>query len=355
VPDRSGAPESVATVEPAPPAQPVAPVDVKPLSGVDAERAAAKADLFVTPPPSVTATRAPRMPLPRESAHGATSSDSIRTAQTLLAALDYDPGPVDGQPSAKLREAVRTFERRNDLRPDGEVSDRLLQRLSAAIVTRKAAAATPAAPTPARALTGTGFVVSKSGFVITSYHLVAECKEIRIRSLASESVAAPIVASDSHNDLALLRLKSAAGAAVSFRDGHGPRHGEGVVVTGLSLGDEGSSDFYLTTGIINALSGGRDDNGVLKISAPISAESGGAPVFDTTGHVIAIIGGTTPGKAAGGGAAQSGSLALRATIARNFLDAHNVDYESAATGSELKAADIGDAAKDVVVLVECRR
>ncbi len=359
VPDRSALADKTADAEPAPPAQPVTAVERKSLVDLDAARATARAGLYVTPPPAVPSRSASREAL-RVGTSGTSSADAIKTAQTLLAALDYDPGPVDGQPGAKLRDAIRTFEKRNDMRPDGEVSDKLLQRLSTAVlaVSRKATPATTAPASPPGVLTvrrtaGSGFVVSKSGFVITSHHLVADCKEIRVRSIASESEAVSLIASDSRNDLALLRLKSPSGATVSFRDGHGPRHGEGVVVTGLSLGDEGSSDFYLTTGVVNSLSGGRDDNGVLKISAPISAESGGAPVFDTTGHVIAILGEGVPAKSASD-APQRAGTALRATIARNFLDAHNVEYDSAPAIDELKAAQIGDAAKEVVVLVECR-
>jgi tol-pal system protein YbgF len=362
VPDRSAMADKSADADPAPPAQPVTPVDRKPLVDLDAERAAARAELYVTPPPVVPPRRVASREAPHAAAAATASPESIRTAQTLLAALDYDPGPVDGQPGVKLRDAVRSFEKRNDMRQDGEVSDKLLQRLSAAVlsVSRKAAppaASAVAAPPGVLAVhrtAGTGFIVSKSGFVITSYHLVAACKEIQVRSIASESDAVSVVASDSRNDLALLRLKTAPGVAVSFRDGRGPRHGEGIVVTGLSLGEEGSSDFYLTTGVVNALSGGRDDNGVMKVSAPISTETGGAPVFDTTGHVIGILGEGAAGKP-GTDAAQRAGMALRATIARNFLDAHNVDYDSATAAGELKAAEIGDAAKEVVVLVECRK
>ena len=54
-------------------------------------------------------------------------------------------------------------------------------------------------------------------------------------------------------------------------------------------------------------------------------------------------------------AAGESGLALRATIARNFLDAHDVDYESALSETELSATDLADRAKEVIVLVECRR
>jgi tol-pal system protein YbgF len=358
VPDRSGMPDKVAEVEPAPPAQPLTPVERKALSGLDAERAAAKAALYVTPPPSAPPHRASAK---AESApHAAGSSpEAIKAAQILLAALSYDAGPVNGQPGTKLSDAVRAFEKRNQMRPDGEVSDQLLQRLSAAVAAHKTAA--PVAPVvpiaaPVRAIAGTGFIVSRSGFVVTSNHLVAECKEIRGRSLAVESTEMSLVAADARNDLALLRLKLQTDAGVtpvSFRDGRGPRHGDGIVVTGLSLGDDGSSDFYLTAGIVSALSG-RDDSGAFKVSVPISAESGSAPVFDTSGHVVAILGDGTQSKTGGDATVRAG-LAVRATIARNFLEAHNVDYDSAPATRELKATEIGDAAKEAVVLVECRR
>ncbi len=356
VPDRSAMPDKAAELEPAPPAQPLTPVERKALTGLDAERAAAKAALYVTPPPAATHRASAKA---ENASHAASSSpEAIKAAQILLAALSYDAGPVDGQPGAKLHESVRTFEKRNGMRPDGEVSDQLLQRLSAAVAARKAPApAAPTAATPARLAAGTGFIVSRSGFVVTSSHLVAGCKEIRARSLGADDTEASLVALDARNDLALLRLKSqtdASVAAVSFRDGRGPRHGDGVVVTGLSLGDDGSSNFYLMTGIVNALSGGRDDSGIFKVSAPISADSGSTPVFDTSGHVVAILSDGLSGNAAGDATTRTG-LALRATIARNFLDAHNVDYDSAPATSELKASEIGNAAKEVVVLVECRR
>jgi hypothetical protein len=176
-----------------------------------------------------------------------------------------------------------------------------------------------------------------------------------VRSAGSDGVATPLVASDPHADLALLRLALPTDAAVKFHDGRGPRQGDGVVVTGLSPGTSGSSDFYLTSGVISALSGARNDNGVLKLSVPVKAEHGGAPVFDKTGEVIGILAGATPSRVAASATPPDGGVALRATIARNFLDAHDVDYESGNSATELKAADIGELAKGVVVLVECRR
>jgi S1-C subfamily serine protease len=191
---------------------------------------------------------------------------------------------------------------------------------------------------------------------MTSYHLVGQCGEIRIKAPGSEGAAAPLVASDPRNDLALLRLPSPAASAVTFREGRGPHQGDGVVVTGLSSGPADASEFYLTAAQISGLAGTKNDNGFLKLSVPANAsEQGSAPVFDRTGEVIGILAGATPAKGAASGASADGGLALRATIARNFLDVHDVDYESGQSATELKAAEIGEQAKGAVVLVECRR
>jgi S1-C subfamily serine protease len=161
--------------------------------------------------------------------------------------------------------------------------------------------------------------------------------------VGGEAVAAPLVAHDERNDLALLRLRAPAEAAATFRDGRGLRQGDDVVVTGFAL-DDGSSDFHLTTGVVSALSGARNDNSLLEVSAALRTGHAGGPVFDGAGHVVGIV-----------AAGEARGTALKAAAARNFLDAHNVEYDSAASTAELKPADIGDLAKKIVVLVECAR
>jgi tol-pal system protein YbgF len=340
--------ERMDETEPAPPAIPTIPVDRKKLSDIDAERAAARAELVVPPPPTTG----------KSARHAAlvssnnVSPDTIKTAQNLLTALNYDVGPSDGQAGPKLHEAISAFETKSGLHGDGEVSDQLLWRLSAALAGGKKAL--PEAPTSRVVAAGTGFVVSRSGFVVTSYHLVQQCSEIRVHPTGSEGAATSLVASDAHADLALLRLASPIDAAVKFHDGRGPRQGDGVVVTGLSMGSPDGSEYYLTSGVISSLAGAQNDNGMLKLSMQATTERGSAPVFDRTGEVIGIVADTIPSRIGASKTPPDGGVALRATIARNFLDAHDVDYESGQSTTELKAVDIGEQAKAAVVLVECR-
>ncbi len=56
----------------------------------------------------------------------------ITEAQRLLARLDLNPGPADGKLNARTAEAIRQFERDNDLPVTGEASVSLLRQLRAA-------------------------------------------------------------------------------------------------------------------------------------------------------------------------------------------------------------------------------
>ena len=347
--------EHGADAEPAPPAQPVIPVERHRLgSATEEEKAKARAELYVTPPPGASgkAGKAPARA-------AGTSGDTVKTTQILLAALDYDPGPVDGQMGTKLREAIRAFETKDGMRPDGEISDRLVQRLSFTLASRKAGIPAAAAT---RRIAGTGFVVSRAGYVLTSRHLVASCPDLRVRALGSEAVTPTLVASDAADDLALLRLKTPVAAAIRFRDGRGLRQGDPVTVAGLAPREEEVSDFYAAEGTVGTASGAGNELGLLKVTAALHPERGGAPVFDRAGQVVGVLFDAPAEKGAEKVAAKTkkpaageSGLALRATIARNFLDAQDVDYESALSETELNATDLADRAKEVVVLVECRR
>ena len=61
----------------------------------------------------------------------------IRTAQLLLAELGNDPGGPDGVLGPKTRAAIIQFQTQVGMRPDGQVSDELLFRLSKAKTDRR--------------------------------------------------------------------------------------------------------------------------------------------------------------------------------------------------------------------------
>ena len=80
---------------------------------------------------------------------------------------------------------------------------------------------------PKLAGTGTGFVVTSRGHVVTNNHVVEDCTETRVTPLGMLSVAAPRVFADSNNDVALLVARGLPTETATFRSSGSPvRQGE---------------------------------------------------------------------------------------------------------------------------------
>ena len=133
---------------------------------------------------------------------------------------------------------------------------------------------------------GTGFLISSDGLLVTNHHVIAEAKVIIAK--AENGGLFPVrkvVATDIRNDLAILQLDGKDLPCLTLAPDGSAEVGTRIAVVGSPLGLEGS----LTEGIISArrkMPGEKRD--VLQISAPISKGSSGSPVLDAQGHVVGV-------------------------------------------------------------------
>jgi S1-C subfamily serine protease len=205
--------------------------------------------------------------------------------------------------------------------------------------------------------TGTGFVVSQDGHILTNHHVVDVCTEVRVGPAGQDGAAVAVVARDGENDLALLETSLRLPQA-TFREGRGIRAGEDVVAVGFPLHDLLASEANVTTGTVSALAGMGNDTRFLQVSVPLQPGNSGGPLLDLAGHVVGIAVGKLDAVRvadATGDIPQNVNFAIKAALARSFLDANGVEYESASSAEELGAAEIGERAKAFTVLVECWR
>jgi S1-C subfamily serine protease len=146
-----------------------------------------------------------------------------------------------------------------------------------------------------------------------------------------------------------------AGAA-TFREGRGVRAGDAATAVGFPLRGVLASSANVTTGTVSALAGLGDDTRYIQVTAPIQAGNSGGPLLDQSGHVIGIIVSKLDAVKvfrATGDLPQNVNFALHASVARTFLDANSVEYETAPSTRTLSAADVGERAKAFTVVVEC--
>jgi S1-C subfamily serine protease len=225
-----------------------------------------------------------------------------------------------------------------------------------------AAAETPAVRAGKPALvnvSGTGFLISKEGHIVTNNHVIKDCvSDVQGNFVGQPAKKLRIVATDGTNDLALLQAN---GAKKTFKEPATIRNtpvqsGDEVVAIGFPFHGLLTSDFTVTTGIVNSLSGILNDTRFLQISAPVQPGNSGGPLLDMSGHVVGVVSSKLNAlkfAKATGDIPENINFALKTGTVRDFLDNSVVPYGTEQSQEDLKAADIASAARSYIMLITC--
>jgi tetratricopeptide (TPR) repeat protein len=220
--------------------------------------------------------------------------------------------------------------------------------------------------------TGSGVVIGSRGEILTNSHVVEGCESILVQVPSESPEKAVLIARDERNDLAVIRTNKTLKAIATFREGSPPRAGDGVIVLGYPLSGLLAATANLTVGNVSALAGLGNDSRYLQISAPVQPGNSGGPLLDGSGHLIGIV--TFKLNAANvaratGDIPQNVNFAIKAAVARTFLDSQGIAYRVEATpvrgfwdfgrhaksGEQLSPADVGAIAKPFTVYIECEQ
>ena len=134
---------------------------------------------------------------------------------------------------------------------------------------------------------GSGFVIDKSGYLLTNHHVVKDADEIIVKFSDRRELTAKLIGSDARTDVALLKVEATDLPVVSIGDPNELQVGEWVLAIGSPFGFEQS----VTAGIVSAkgrsLPGG---NYVPFIQTDVAINPGnsGGPLFNMDGKVVGI-------------------------------------------------------------------
>jgi serine protease Do len=135
--------------------------------------------------------------------------------------------------------------------------------------------------------TGSGFIVSPDGTILTNAHVVDGADEVTVKLIDKRTFTAKVLGTDERTDVAVLKIQANNLPVVKLGDPSKLRVGEPVVAVGSPFGFENS----VTAGIVSAK--GRslpDDNYVpyIQTDVPINPGNSGGPLFNMRGEVVGI-------------------------------------------------------------------
>ena len=116
-------------------------------------------------------------------------------------------------------------------------------------------------------------------------------KKIKVKFLNGEKINAEVLLKDPQNDIAFLKLERSPqlpASSLKVGDSSNVRMGDKVFTIGYPAHWVMGQNPKYTEGVVNALSGIKDDPTVFQISAQIQPGNSGGPLFDQSGEVIGI-------------------------------------------------------------------
>ncbi len=134
---------------------------------------------------------------------------------------------------------------------------------------------------------GSGFIVSKDGYVVTNNHVIAGADEIIVKLSDRRELVAKLVGTDKRSDVALLKVEATDLPVLETGSSEALKVGEWVVAIGSPFG----FDHSVTAGIVSAK--GRSlpsENYVPFIQTDVAINPGnsGGPLFNLKGEVVGI-------------------------------------------------------------------
>lgn len=135
---------------------------------------------------------------------------------------------------------------------------------------------------------GSGFIISKDGYIVTNNHVVENADDIKVKLLNGKEYGAKIIGRDPKTDLALIKINASGDIpTVTLGDSDKLRVGDWVMAIGNPFGFEHT----VTVGVVSAkgrVIGATQYDDFIQTDASINPGNSGGPLFDIDGNVVGI-------------------------------------------------------------------
>jgi serine protease Do len=195
---------------------------------------------------------------------------------------------------------------------------------------------------------GSGFIVSRDGYILTNDHVVDGSDKVTVRLLDRREFQAKVIGTDPTTDLAVIKIDAGNLTPAPLGDSDAARVGEWVLAVGNPLGE--NLTFTVTSGIISAKGrslslpnqSDRSIQDFIQTDAAINPGNSGGPLVSVRGQVV----GVNSAIASRTGFFSGYGFAIPINLARRVMDQliKNGEVRRAALGVSVRNASANDAA-----------
>lgn len=150
--------------------------------------------------------------------------------------------------------------------------------------------------TSSSAVSGSGFIVSPDGYILTNYHVIEYAYKgnyaVTVMLHDGTRYEASIIGVEDCNDIAVLKIDASGLDPVTFGDSDKLSVGDDVYAVGNPLGE---LEFSMTTGHVSALDRlittdeSTEAINMFQFDAAVNSGNSGGPVYNANGEVVGIV------------------------------------------------------------------
>lgn len=137
---------------------------------------------------------------------------------------------------------------------------------------------------------GSGFIISSDGFIVTNNHVIEDAKKIKVALADGRTIHAELKGTDPSTDIAVVKIDASGLKAMSFADSDQLHAGQIAIAIGNPLG----LNHTVTAGVVSALGrtlragNGRMIDDVIQTDASLNPGNSGGPLVNSAGQVIGV-------------------------------------------------------------------
>ena len=140
------------------------------------------------------------------------------------------------------------------------------------------------------ASSGSGFIITEDGYVVTNYHVVSGASSVQVTLYNGDTYDATVIGGDSDYDVAVLKINAAGLTPVTLGNSADVNVGDSVLAIGNPLGE---LTFSMSGGYVSSCNRAINVDGtpfnMIQVDCSINPGNSGGPLMNLYGEVVGIV------------------------------------------------------------------